>query len=79
VSLYLPAVASISADGINVGKRMGVALFPVGIAGLVGTPIGGALIGDGYVWWRGSVFAAVTGLAGAAVAGSVLLVRPRRS
>ncbi|KAH9841055.1 major facilitator superfamily domain-containing protein [Rhodofomes roseus] len=78
VSLYLPAVASISADGADVGKRMGIALFPVGIGALVGTPIGGALIGHDYVWWKGVVFAAVTGLAGAAVAGSALVRGPCR-
>ncbi|KAH9934351.1 MFS general substrate transporter [Fomitopsis serialis] len=60
VSLYLPAVASISAEDVSIGKRMGIALFPVGIAGLIGTPIGGALIGHGYVWWKGIVFAAVS-------------------
>ena len=79
MSLYLPVVASISREGVDVGwveisstvsldniwftvirKRMGIALFPVGIASLVGTPIGGALIGHEYVWWKGVVFAAVS-------------------
>ncbi|KAH9934316.1 major facilitator superfamily domain-containing protein [Fomitopsis serialis] len=60
VSLYLPVVASISTEGANVGKRMGIALFPAGIASLIGTPIGGALIGHDYVWWKGVVFAAVS-------------------
>ena len=39
---------------------MGIALFPVGIASLIGTPISGALIGHTYVWWKGATFAAVS-------------------
>ena len=39
---------------------MGLALFPVGIASLVGTPIGGVLIGHAYVWWTGVLLVAVS-------------------
>lgn len=38
---------------------MGVALVPVGIAYLIGSPITAAIIGKEFVWWRGITFAAV--------------------
>ncbi|KAH7906791.1 major facilitator superfamily domain-containing protein [Hygrophoropsis aurantiaca] len=63
ISLYLPVISSISPNGADIGKRMGVALFPVGVASLIGTPIGGAILGRGYVWWKGVTFSSVSILA----------------
>lgn len=44
-----------------VSNRMvlGLAWGPGGIAALVGPPLGAALLGTNYIWWRGVVFAAV--------------------
>lgn len=41
--------------------RMGMAIVPVGVACLVGPPICGAILGVDYVWWRGVLFASVSG------------------
>lgn len=41
--------------------RMGMAIVPVGVACLVGPPICGAILGVDYVWWRGILFASVSG------------------
>lgn len=38
---------------------LGLAWGPGGIAALVGPPLGAALLGTNYIWWRGVVFAAV--------------------
>ncbi|EGO18799.1 hypothetical protein SERLADRAFT_480462 [Serpula lacrymans var. lacrymans S7.9] len=64
ISLYLPVIASLSPKGVDIGRRMGVSLFPVGVASLIGTPITGAVLGPYYVWWKGVTFASVVILAG---------------
>ncbi|KAF9815954.1 hypothetical protein IEO21_04281 [Rhodonia placenta] len=56
ISLYLPAVASLSNEKAREGKRMGLALVPVGVSSLIGTPISGAILGPDYDWWKGVVF-----------------------
>lgn len=38
---------------------LGLAWGPGGIAALIGPPLGAALLGKDYIWWRGVVFAAV--------------------
>jgi len=76
ISLYLPAVASISKGDQDGGKRMGLALVPVGISSLVGTPISGAILGSDYDWWKGTVFASMTMLGGAVLVCSIKV--PRR-
>ena len=38
---------------------MGIAFAVSAIAGLVGAPISGALLGDDYAWWKPAVFAGV--------------------
>ncbi|KZT61361.1 MFS general substrate transporter [Calocera cornea HHB12733] len=66
VSLLAPLMAHLSDHFAEMGIRMGVAFAIVGIAALVGTPIDGALIGNGpvYTWWKAEVFSAVVMLAG---------------
>ncbi|KZT01338.1 MFS general substrate transporter [Laetiporus sulphureus 93-53] len=77
VSLYLPVVSSISKDGVDIGKRMGISLFPVGIASLIGNPINGAILGQDYIWWKGVTFAGVTMLAGGAILVLIRLIKLR--
>ena len=60
IALYLPMIADISLRGTDMGKRMGIALAPIGIASLVGPPIAGAILGPDYIWWRPIVFSAVS-------------------
>lgn len=39
---------------------MGLALVPVGVSSLIGTPISGAILGPDYDWWKGVVFSSVS-------------------
>ncbi|KAH7911486.1 hypothetical protein BJ138DRAFT_1006465 [Hygrophoropsis aurantiaca] len=59
ISLYLPLISSITPGGMDIGKRMGVAMAPVGLACLIGNPSGGAILGREYVWWKGVTHASV--------------------
>ncbi|CCM02901.1 uncharacterized protein FIBRA_05015 [Fibroporia radiculosa] len=77
VSLYLPVVSLLSKDGVDVGKRMGVALFPVGVASLIGNPVNGALVGKNSAWWKGVTLASVAMLTGASLALILRLSRLR--
>lgn len=38
---------------------MGVAIAPVGLASLIGTPIVGVILGKDFLWWKGITFASV--------------------
>lgn len=40
-------------------KLVGVAMFPVAISSLVGSPIGGQIIGINFEWWKGIVWTGV--------------------
>lgn len=62
IALYLPMIADISLRGTDMGKRMGIALAPIGIASLIGPPIAGAILGPDYLWWRPIVFSAVSSI-----------------
>ncbi|PCH38983.1 MFS general substrate transporter [Wolfiporia cocos MD-104 SS10] len=79
VSLYLPVVHSLCAGKADMGKRMGIALFPVGVASLIGNPINGAILGSSLTWWKGVTFASTTMLAGAACMSAVLYSRVRNA
>jgi len=71
VSMAGPLFASMADHLSEMGIRMGIALGCMGIAALVGTPIVGALVGNGpdYVWTKAIVFAAVMMLAGTVTMG----------
>ncbi|KAM6499704.1 MFS general substrate transporter [Amanita muscaria] len=51
----------------DTGKVLGYAWTPSAIAAVVGPPLGVALVGKDYVWWRGVVFAALCYLVAAAL------------
>ncbi|KAJ7099927.1 MFS general substrate transporter [Mycena belliarum] len=59
ISLYLPVVAGLVPREADMGIIMGIAVVPVGIASLIGTPIAGAIIGPQLVWWKGIIFASI--------------------
>ncbi|KAA1467719.1 MFS general substrate transporter [Dentipellis sp. KUC8613] len=59
VALYLPVIDALTPAGMDKGKRMGMAVVPVGVACLVGPPISGAILGSTYTWWKGVTFASV--------------------
>ncbi|KAF8685310.1 hypothetical protein AX14_004047 [Amanita brunnescens Koide BX004] len=67
VSLFLPVAAYLAPSDADLGMVLGYAWGPAGIAALVGPPLGAALLGQNYVWWRGVVFAALTFIVAAAL------------
>ncbi|KAG6836409.1 hypothetical protein H0H93_008210, partial [Arthromyces matolae] len=50
-------IASLANRDSEIGARIGLCFAVIGIAGLIGTPISGALLTPSYVWWRPIVFA----------------------
>jgi len=81
VSLMAPLLAVLSDHVSEMGLRMGVAYFCIGLFALVGTPIEGALIGPGpvYDWWKAEVFAGIVMLAasGMLALAALLLAKKR--
>ncbi|KAL1753086.1 major facilitator superfamily domain-containing protein [Schizophyllum commune] len=61
IAIYMPMVASMTPQGTNMGRRLGVSLVPVGIGSFVGPPISGAILGRHYDWWKTIVFSGVSG------------------
>ncbi|EGO20075.1 hypothetical protein SERLADRAFT_478728 [Serpula lacrymans var. lacrymans S7.9] len=66
IALYLPMISELTPPGVEMGKRMGVALIPIGVASMVGPPITGAILGPDYVWWKAIVFSSIIILAASA-------------
>lgn len=64
VSLLSPCIAQIAPHPSLIGAYLGMAFLIVGVSGLTGTPICGALI-DGYGWWAAMVFSGVAVFVGA--------------
>ncbi|THH15784.1 hypothetical protein EW146_g4748 [Bondarzewia mesenterica] len=61
MALYLPLIAELTPEGLNMGKRMGYGCVPMGIASLVGPSISGAIMGNNkYLWWKGILFSSLT-------------------
>ncbi|KAI1848725.1 hypothetical protein JX265_005649 [Neoarthrinium moseri] len=77
-------IFSLTSDHSRVGTRLGMSCFVAGIAVLIGTPIGGAILGGGESEdrWNGLIgFGAVSLLIGACLTfttGMVVLLRLRR-
>lgn len=77
ISLLGPMFVAMADHPSEIGARTGFALALIGIAALVGTPIDGALVGNGpdYVWSNAIIFSAIVMLVGCAfglVAGKLL-------
>ncbi|KZP00819.1 MFS general substrate transporter [Calocera viscosa TUFC12733] len=81
ISLMGPMFAAMADHPSEMGARMGLAFALVGVAALVGTPIDGALVGNGpdYVWWKAIVFSSIVMLAGCGfgLVGGILLAKKR--
>ncbi|KAK7056369.1 hypothetical protein VNI00_002923 [Paramarasmius palmivorus] len=78
VALMGPLMVLLSKDLSEIGIRMGVAFFFSGIGGLIGTPIGGALLTENFIWWRPAVFSGITSIVGSACFGIMLIILHRR-
>ncbi|KZT61347.1 MFS general substrate transporter [Calocera cornea HHB12733] len=66
-SLFAPMLVVMADSMAEVGIRMGLAFCVMGIAGLTGNPINGALIGSGPVfsWWKAITFSGIALFTGA--------------
>ncbi|KAG9119207.1 hypothetical protein FRC07_005859, partial [Ceratobasidium sp. 392] len=65
-SLMSPMIVALAKHMHEVGTRLGFAFTFIGIATLIGTPISGALLTDGYLWYRPIIFAGIAILTGSA-------------
>ncbi|KAF4612666.1 hypothetical protein D9613_011882 [Agrocybe pediades] len=59
ISLYLPVIAALTPAQADMGASFGIAVGPVGVASLIGSPITGAIVGKELAWWKGITFASV--------------------
>ncbi|KAG7095906.1 hypothetical protein E1B28_006593 [Marasmius oreades] len=78
ISLSNPLLVLLTSNMSELGLRMGIAYFFSGIAGLIGTPIGGALLTKEFIWWRPALFSGLTCLAGGAFYVVMLVLLRRR-
>ncbi|KAF7362888.1 MFS general substrate transporter [Mycena venus] len=56
ITLIPPLLAILTEDMGELGLRMGLAFAVMGLGGLIGPPINGALLTGHYVWWRPALF-----------------------
>ncbi|KAL0062152.1 hypothetical protein AAF712_010994 [Marasmius tenuissimus] len=78
ISLMGPLIVLLTSDISELGARMGIAYFFSGIAGLIGTPIAGALLTKDFIWWRPAVFSGATSLVGGAFYILMLIILRRK-
>lgn len=59
---------------------MGLPFVLISIAALVGSPITGALLGNGpdFHWWKASTFSGITGLTGCALITTARFMQAKR-
>ncbi|THU91179.1 MFS general substrate transporter [Dendrothele bispora CBS 962.96] len=58
-SLFTPTITALMPSQADRGKLVGVAMAPVAISSLIGSPVAGAIIGSNLDWWKGIVFSGV--------------------
>ncbi|KAJ7753954.1 major facilitator superfamily domain-containing protein [Mycena maculata] len=63
-TLQVPVMAVLTEDMGELGLRIGVAFAVVGLGGLIGPPINGALLTSDYIWWRPALFSGVMAFTG---------------
>jgi len=64
LSLFSPAIASLSRDVSEIGVRMGLAYFVTSFSYLTGPPIAGALLNNGTHWFKPIIFSGTIMLVG---------------
>ncbi|KAJ7464862.1 major facilitator superfamily domain-containing protein [Mycena galericulata] len=64
ISLMAPLLEVLTDDMGELGLRIGVAFSVMGIGGLVGPPIDGALLTAHYAWWRPALFSGLIAFVG---------------
>jgi len=81
VSLIAPALASLARHFGEIGIRLGFGFMIVSIAGLLGAPVAGYLLGNGLVdppWWKPNVFSGLAISIGAASFSTAWWIQRRR-
>ncbi|KAJ6619169.1 major facilitator superfamily domain-containing protein [Mycena sp. CBHHK59/15] len=64
VTLMAPLLAVLTEDLGELGLRMGVSFAMVGIGGLIGPPMNGALLTEQFLWWRPALFSGLMAFTG---------------
>ncbi|KAJ7263671.1 major facilitator superfamily domain-containing protein [Mycena haematopus] len=64
ITLIPPLLAILTEDMRELGLRMGVAFAVMGVGGLIGPPINGALLAGDFVWWRPALFSGLMATVG---------------
>ncbi|KAJ7910759.1 major facilitator superfamily domain-containing protein [Mycena leptocephala] len=59
ITLIPPLLAILTEDMGELGLRMGVTFALMGVGGLIGPPVNGALLTRTFVWWRPALFSGV--------------------
>ncbi|KAJ6629721.1 major facilitator superfamily domain-containing protein [Mycena sp. CBHHK59/15] len=64
ITLAAPLVTLLTDDMGELGLRIGVAFAAVGLGGLIGPPINGALLTENFIWWRPTLFSGLLAATG---------------
>ncbi|KAJ7730665.1 MFS general substrate transporter [Mycena maculata] len=64
VGLMAPLLAVLTQDMGELGLRIGMSFTMVGIGGLIGPPINGALLTSDFLWWRPALFSGLMAFTG---------------
>jgi MFS family permease len=64
ITLMAPLLTMLTSDMGELGLRMGVGFAIVGLGGLIGPPISGALLTEEFIWWRPALFSGVMAFVG---------------
>ncbi|KAJ7049343.1 MFS general substrate transporter [Mycena amicta] len=78
ITLSAPLLAFLTEDMSELGLRMGISFTFVGIGGLIGPPIHGALLTGEYIWWRPAMFSGITAALGSSCFMLMIVVVRRR-
>ncbi|KAJ7202020.1 major facilitator superfamily domain-containing protein, partial [Mycena pura] len=78
VTLMAPLLAVLTDDMGELGLRMGVSFAMVGVGGLIGPPINGALLSSKFTWWKPALFSGVMAFAGFSLFVATLFAVRRR-
>ncbi|KAJ6626626.1 major facilitator superfamily domain-containing protein [Mycena sp. CBHHK59/15] len=79
ITLMAPLLAFLTEDLSELGLRMGVSFAIMGIGGLIGPPINGALLTGHFVWWRPALFSGLMALVGFSFFLATLMVVRRKA
>ncbi|KAJ7464109.1 major facilitator superfamily domain-containing protein [Mycena latifolia] len=79
IPLLPPLLAVLTDDLGELGLRMGVSFAIMGIGGLIGPPINGALLTRNFIWWRPALFSGLMAFAGFVLFLAMLLTVKHRT